>query len=323
MKDNIEAHKTSNEELDLLEIVKVMANWVSNTFWFLTAFFVRRFFWLLGSVFFGVIVAFGIYYTLPSKDYNSSAIIVSNSIESSVAIELLEQLNNVLLENPEELVSMSQMSVEELKKIKKIHGYYGYSVQKKEIPFVYTRNPNAEIKIADKQLQQAVKSNRYFKVEVVTTEAGAAAAIEDVFQKYLLSLEYVKKMNALRSKQIQEQLVSVEQELTYLHRAFEGYLKNEGPKSNKILLGDDTKSEISALQECLLSAEKRKRELEELQLLQQEGILSFVSDFSMNDTPSKSLLWYLIISVLSSLGVMITVLFFMHNKAKLQLALNK
>ncbi|MGL4364695.1 MAG: hypothetical protein ACRCSB_05780, partial [Bacteroidales bacterium] len=283
MMDINKAENTNREELDLLQIGRNLAVWSSKTFWFLFAFLLRKSLWLLGSVVMGTVFAFIIYYT-GDKHYESSAIVISNSVESSIAIELLEQLNNLLTQREyTDLAMKLQLPIDEVKKIKEIKGYYGFVLEDATSPFTYSIE--RDLYIDNPKISE---STHYFKVQVTVNDESIYSLMGKALYNYFSSVNYASQLSQLRQEQVKEQLKSVDKEIAYLHRAFGRYGQTEGASGNKIMLAENTQSEVGALQEALLNAEKRKNHLEEQQLLQR-SILSVVLDFSKTYVPSNSL----------------------------------
>ncbi len=257
----------SNKEVDLLEImqycfraIKAFFIWLWDGLIACLIYLIRKFLWLALICLAGMALAVVLYTNAP-KYYASSAIISSNSMESSIVISKLENINYLLNhKNYGELTALLGISESDAANIKSLTGYYG--VMHRMGGSGMNNLPVHYIKEFDWQDTSLEISSNYFMVKALVYNEEVYPALSQGLLRYVGNNAFGLQANTLREEQIKSQIDNTKREIEAVQQAIQSYGLNNKPITIPMIGGEKQKSELVQMQEMLSRLYQHQQALE-------------------------------------------------------------
>jgi hypothetical protein len=245
---------------------------------------IRKSLWLALFVVLGAGVAWFFCKSSP-KFFSSSAIVSSNSMETTLVVDKLKTLNFLFgTKQYEVLTSILHISESDVAQIKSLSGYYGVVRRGGEMPVFYVE------KFDPRDTSLHISPN-YFKVTAHVYNEDVYPALSSALVSYLGSSSFGQQANALRDEQIKEKIANTDREIAAMQQAMISH-NSANKAAFPIVTNEKQKSELVQMQEALTLLYERKNELARQNTLF-TAPTTVVADFSKTYVPANRSRFYI------------------------------
>ncbi len=283
-----------NDEIDLIEVFQKMGQGIKNLFnhffnflYKFLLFLIRRAF-IIGIVLI-LLLAFGVfkYKTSPSF-YSSTLEAYSNAMSSIDMINYVNNINELFIEKDfEALESKLGINSTELEKIKKVKAYKVIDLNKDGVTDLV--DFNEKYATSDTTI-----SETRFVIKVEVFDQGVFPVIQKSILEYIESNNYIKELNTIRKRQLQELITKLNDEISLLDslKKYEYFKKQDQltPQAGQLLVMNEKETQL--YHEQIISLYRQKQSLEERLEIRMEPI-TIIQDFSALSVTENKLITYL------------------------------
>lgn len=283
-----------NDEIDLIEVfqnigqgIKNLFNWFLNLLYRIVLFFIRRA--ILIGIIIIIFVAFGFYqYKTSDRYYSSSLEAYSNAMASLDMINYINNINELFMENNYKgLEQKLGIDSVELEKVKNVKAYKAIDLNKDGIPDLIDYDEKY-------QSSDSTISRSRFVVKVEVYDETVFPTIQESILHYIDNNNYIKELNTIRKKQLQQLIVKLDNEISSLDslKKTEYFKKDENLKTQQgqLLVMNEKTTQLYHPQ--IISLYKEKQGLEQQLELRTEPI-TIIQDFSALSTIENNLFSYI------------------------------
>jgi len=301
-----------NDEIDLIEVFQKMGAGIKNLFigflnilYKILLFFIRRA--ILIAIIIVVTVAFGYFKYKTSERYHSSSLeAYSNAMASIDMINYVNNINELFNEdNIEGLETKLGIDPTELKKIKTVKAYKVIDKNKDGVTDLVDYDENYE------SSDSTISSSR-FVIKVEVFDQSIFPVIQESILNYIDQNKYIKDLNTIRKRQLQELISKLNVEILSLDslKKTEYFSKDEKLKTQQgqLLVMNEKTTQLYHPQ--IIALYKEKQGLEQRLELRTDPI-TIIQDFSALSVVGNNMMHYLkkfgIISIILAIFIAIII----------------
>ena len=296
MSSNPEFKGKNEDEVDLPDLFIKLGKSIGNAFkslgrGFLYVFFflVRKWLWLVISLFLGVGLSYLIKFST-ERLFSSEIMVKSNTISNAEMINYINKLHTYCKgKNIDELASALKVKNGLVKDVRDIQAFWVIDQGADGIPdYVDFRNRYRLVDTVNIRMQDR------FIIRVKTTVPKELTAIRDGIIAFIESNQFYQGQNNLRLKQASDVLERIDYEVEQLDslqkvKYFEESRRLMPKEGGQMIFLQDFKTQL--LHEDISRLIQRKQEIETINTIY-SGIVTLLSDFTPPSKPDNGALYY-------------------------------
>ncbi|MFP4024822.1 MAG: hypothetical protein ACLFVR_09865 [Thiohalospira sp.] len=283
-----------NDEIDLIEVFQKMGQGIKNLFNnFLNFLYKVLLFLIRRAMIIGIVLilflAYGAFKYKTSPSYYSSTLeAYSNVISSTDMINYINNINELSKEKDlQTLESKLGIDSTELKKIKSVKAYKVIDLNKDGVTDIV--DFNNKYATSDTTI-----SETRFVIKVEVLDQSVFPIIQNSILDYIESNTYIKELNTIRKRQIQELISKLNDEISLLDslKKYEYFKKQNQltPQAGQLLVMNEKETQL--YHEQIISLYREKQLLEERLEIRTDPI-TIIQDFSALAVTENKLITYL------------------------------